>query len=515
MEKRLLIFGLDCATPQLVFNEWLDDLPTIKDMMHRGTFRPLFSTIPPITVPAWMSMMTSKDGGQLGMYGFRNRKDHSYEALYTVNANNVKAKTLWNYLSRNRLSSLIWGIPLTYPPKPLNGMMVSSFLTPDKSVQWTYPAEAAAEIDAVADGDYIIDVKNFRTDDKDRLLAQIHLMTERRFKAFRHFYKKEEPDFAILVEMGIDRIHHGFWRYMDKTHRLYQSGNRYENAIHDYYVSLDKELARTLDLAPAGTEVMVVSDHGAKAMVGGFCINEWLQQEGYLTLKEQPAAPTKLKADMIDWSKTKAWGEGGYYSRIFMNVKGREPQGVIAQDDYPYERDGLIRKLQFTKDEKGENLGTIVYRPEEIYADIVNIPPDLIVHLGGLDWRSVGSVGVGTLHTFENDTGPDDANHAQEGIFITSIRLNTSVAQKDPYSIFDIAPTVLDYFGLEIPDDMIGESLLGGEFMEQPDQLADRLKSYSSEIGSERARRRVPGADVDLVETGGGTDKNGFADTGD
>ena len=85
-DKKLLVLGMDCMTPQLVFDEWRDDLPTIKGIMEEGTYRPLFSTIPPITVPAWMSMMTSKDGGQLGMYGFRNRKDYSYDALYTVQA---------------------------------------------------------------------------------------------------------------------------------------------------------------------------------------------------------------------------------------------------------------------------------------------------------------------------------------------------------------------------------------------------------------------------------------------
>jgi predicted AlkP superfamily phosphohydrolase/phosphomutase len=488
--KKLLVIGLDCATPQLVFDEWKDDLPTIGRIMDEGTYRPLFSTIPPITVPAWMSMMTSKDGGQLGMYGFRNRKSHDYEALYTVNASNVKHKTIWNYLSRNRLSSLIFGIPLTYPPKPLNGVMVSSFLTPDKSVQFTYPDEVKAELDAAAEGDYIIDVKNFRTDNKDWLLDQIYVMTRRRFKAFRHFYAEGDFDFAMVVEMGIDRIHHGFWRYMAKDHRLYEPGNKYENAIHDYYVHLDEEVAKTLELADDDTEVMIVSDHGAKTMVGAICINEWLQREGYLTLKEQPKERTRLTPDMIDWSKTKAWGEGGYYSRIFMNVKGREPQGTIPADEYQEFRDVLLDKLEHIEDEDGNCIGTIVFRPQDIYAEIVNIPPDLIVHLGGLDWRSAGSVGLGAVHLYENDTGPDDANHAQEGIFITSMKLEEPVAQKNPYSIFDIAPTVLDYFGIDIPEDMIGETLLGGPWLgEQPEQLADKLKSMTDEIGRERERK--------------------------
>jgi predicted AlkP superfamily phosphohydrolase/phosphomutase len=487
-DKKLLVLGMDCMTPQLVFDEWKDDLPTIKGIMESGTHRPLFSTIPPITVPAWMSMMTSKDGGQLGMYGFRNRKDYSYDALYTVNANNVKHKKVWDYLAHKRLSSLIFGIPLTYPPKPLNGVMVCSFLTPDKTTQYTYPPEVAAELDRVADGDYIIDVKNFRTDDKDWLLDQIHTMTRRRFKAFRHFYQKEEPDFAMLVEMGIDRIHHGFWRFMDKAHRLYEPGHKYENAIHDYYVLLDAEIAETLDLvkkvAPQ-TEVMIVSDHGAKTMVGGICINEWLQREGYLTLKEQPSEPKRMTYDMIDWSKTKAWGEGGYYSRIFMNVEGREPEGIVPAADYREVREELADKLRHIVDEKGREIGTVVYHPEHIYEEIVNIPPDLIVHLGNLDWRSAGSVGMGTIHIFENDTGPDDANHAQEGIFISSMKLREPVAHKDLYSIFDIAPSILDYFDIEVPRDMIGESLItdGMWIRSQPKELADGLRQISVSTG--------------------------------
>jgi predicted AlkP superfamily phosphohydrolase/phosphomutase len=464
--------------------------------MEEGTFRPLFSTIPPITVPAWMSMMTSKDGGQLGMYGFRNRKDYSYDALYTVNFSNVKEKTIWDYLARNRKSSLIWGVPLTYPPKPMNGMVVSSFLAPDKNAPYVYPEEAKAEIDEVAEGDYIIDVKNFRTDDKDWLLDQIHTMTRRRFKAFRHFYQKEEPDFAIMVEMGIDRIHHGFWRFMDKKHRLYEPGNKYEHAIHDYYVELDREIAETIALArkvAPGVEVMIVSDHGAKTMVGGICINEWLQREGYLTLKEQPSEPKRMTYDMIDWSKTKAWGEGGYYSRIFMNVQGREPQGIIPATDYQKVREELAEKLRHITDDKGKEIGTVVYHPEHIYERIVNIPPDLVVHLGNLDWRSAGSVGMGTIHIFENDTGPDDANHAQEGIFITTLKLREPVAHKDPYSIFDIAPTVLDYFEIDVPHDMIGESLLSeGIWLEkQPKEIAEGLRAVSVATGK-RAYADLP-----------------------
>ncbi len=456
---KLVILGLDCAEPSLVFDKWISDLPNIKRLVGDGLHGPLKSTLPPITVPAWTSMMTSHDPGMLGFYGFRNRRSYGYEDLYFANAKYVKAKTLWNHLSRNRMRSLVFGVPQTYPPKPLNGMLVASFLTPGKDVSFTYPDEVKAELDQVADGNYIIDVENFRTDRKDELLSAIYVMTERRFKAFRHFLQKDSYDFAIMVEMGIDRIHHGFWRYSDKNHRLYEPGNKYENVIHDYYVSLDAEIGRTLDALPSDTSVMVVSDHGAKTMVGAICINEWLQREGYLTLKERPSERKRFKVDMVDWSKTKVWGEGGYYSRIFMNVQGREPDGVIPKEQYETARDELKARLEAIEDENGRCINTKVFKPEEVYRVTNNIPPDLIVYLGNLDWRSAGSVGVGSVYMYENDTGPDDANHAEEGIFIWHIPGEKPGGPKT-YSIYDIAPSVLKYFDIDIPDNMIGKSII-------------------------------------------------------
>lgn len=456
---KLVVIGLDCATPQLVFDKWLDELPNIKSVIDDALYGKMVSTIPPITVPAWTAMMTSHDPGMLGFYGFRNRKSYGYDDLYFANANYVKAKTIWNYLSRNRMSSLIMGVPQTYPPKPLNGVLIASFLTPNKDVQFTWPDDIKAELDQAADGDYIIDVDDFRTDDKDKLLKSIYVMTERRFKAFRHFLKKDF-DFAMMVEMGIDRIHHGFWRFFDKDHRLYEPGNKYENAIKDYYRYVDSEVGETLKQLDKDTSVIIVSDHGAKTMHGAICINEWFQQEGYLTLKEQPKEQTRLKMDMIDWEKTSCWGEGGYYSRIFFNVKGREPQGVIPQDEYESFRNQLIAKLEAMTDENGNLINNRIFKPEEIYRECKNIPPDLILYPGNLDWRSAGSVGTGSIHIYENDTGPDDANHAQEGIFIWRIPGKKWDKREDTISIYDIAPSILKFYGIDIPENMIGKPLI-------------------------------------------------------
>lgn len=459
-ERKLLVIGLDCATPQLVFDAWRDELPHLRSLMDRGIWGKLRSTVPPITIPAWTCMMTSQDPGMLGIYGFRNRASYGYEDLYIANAKYVKAKTVWNHLSRNRMSSLVFGVPQTYPPKPLNGMMVSCFMTPGKDVPFTYPEEIRAELDRAADGDYIIDVEDFRTDNKAELVAQVHRMTERRFKAFRHFLHKDDFRFAMMVEMGIDRIHHAFWRFMDHSHRLYEPGNPFENVIREYYHAVDAQVGETIASAGDEWSVMVVSDHGAKPMQGAICINEWLQREGYLTLKQQPAKPMRLKPDMIDWEHTRAWGEGGYYSRIFFNVRGREPQGVIPPEQYEAFRGELKAKLEAIPDEQGRNIGTRCFRPEDIYRRVENIAPDLVVYLGDLDWRSAGSVGVGSIYLYENDTGPDDANHAQDGIFIWRLPGDVKALRTDDFAIYDIAPSILRFFGLDPAPEMIGNPII-------------------------------------------------------
>jgi len=129
-------------------------------------------------------------------------------------------------------------------------------------------------------------------------------------------------DFLMFVEIGVDRVQHAFWKFFDKNHHLYVQGSRYENAIRDYYRFIDEKVGGLLKHIDNETVVIVVSDHGAKRMRGAFCINEWLIKKGYLALKKRPEKVVSLDKAEVDWSKTKAWGWGGYHARIYINVKG-------------------------------------------------------------------------------------------------------------------------------------------------------------------------------------------------
>lgn len=456
MSRRLCVIGLDCVAPELLYGPWLEEMPNVRRLIEGGFAGNMVSTIPPITVPAWMAMMTSQDPGMLGIYGFRNRASYDYENVFTVNSTYVKAKTVWNYLSRNRLRSIVMGVPLTYPPKPLNGLMVTSFLTPNKDVEYTHPSDLKNSLDALAGGEYIIDVRDFRNERKQETLDQIYRMTTARFRAFRELLAREDWDFAMMVEMGPDRLHHAFWRYFDTSHRLYEAGNEFADAMHAYYLYMDEEIGRTVDALPADTSVILVSDHGAKKMNGGICINEFFMREGLLALKEALEKPTKLRTGMIDFSRTKAWGEGGYYGRVFLNVEGREPNGQIPAGQLEAFKADLKAKLEALGDENGNDIGTKVFFPEDVYRECNGTPPDMIVYFGDLDWRSAGTVGGGEIHIFENDTGPDDANHAQEGIFVWSGRGKPATGPTDRVSIYDIAPSILDFYSIDTPEGMIG-----------------------------------------------------------
>ena len=455
---KVFVIGIDCGEPSLVFERWRDRLPNLSRLMETGTYGELTSTIPAITVPAWASMLSSKDPGQLGFYGFRNRADHSYERMSIASARSIKVPRVWNLLSAAGKKVVVAGVPQTYPVEPVNGALISSFLTPSTQSQYTHPPELKAEIEGLLDGEYMFDVPQFRTENKDHLLAQIYQMAERQHTVVKHLMTSIPWDFFMHVDMGVDRMHHGFWKFFDPRHPKYEPGNPYENAIRDYYVHLDAQIGERLALLDDDTAVLVVSDHGAKPMVGGICFNEWLKQEGYLVLEHQPAGIVPLEKCEVDWSRTRAWGSGGYYARLFLNVKGREPEGIIEPEDYERVRDELIERIAAIADPDGKVIGSVAYKPEEIYRQVNNIAPDLIVYFGNLSWRSLGSLGTGRVHTFENDTGPDDANHAQEGLYIYYHPHRASQGPGPRRHLMDVAPTLLDLVGVDVPADMRGSS---------------------------------------------------------
>jgi len=188
-----MVIGLDCAEPELVFKRWLDRLPNIRSLIERGVYGPLRSCDPPITVPAWAVMTSSKKPGTLGVYGFRNRANYSYDEHMIANSTAIKTDRVWDILSRHDKKVILLGIPQTFPPKPVNGVLVGDFLTPDTKSDYTYPPELKNEITKVV-GDYVLDVREFRSDKKDSILKEIFDMKRKRFQLARYPLTEKERD---------------------------------------------------------------------------------------------------------------------------------------------------------------------------------------------------------------------------------------------------------------------------------------------------------------------------------
>jgi len=451
---KLLVIGLDCAAPELLLGD--ERLVNLRRLMAAGAYGRLESVIPPITVPAWMCMATSQDPGTLGVYGFRNRTDHSYAGLGIANSRSIQELAIWDQLAREGKRSVIIGVPPSFPPRKVNGICVGCFLTPSTTNDdYTWPVSVKAEIASLV-GEYEVDVKGFRTDQKAWLRDSVFRMSRKLFQVVRHYLASTEWDYFQFVDIGLDRVHHGFWRYHDPEHVLHEPGSEFENVIRDYYLHLDQEIGRLLEGLDDETVVLVTSDHGARRLDGGFCVNEWLVREKLLTLNEYPKSVTPFGKLSVDWGRTRVWSEGGYYARVFFNVQGREPEGTIPAAEYETFRDEMKARLEATIP------GTLVFKPEEIYRTVRNVAPDLIVHFGGLSYRSVGGVGYPELIVVENDTGPDDCNHAQHGSFILAGPRFPAVGELSGVRLLDIAPTLLELGGYDVPSSMQGRSLAGG-----------------------------------------------------
>src|SRR6266516_4261251 len=407
---RDVVIGLNCATPKLLFDDLRSEVPTIAKLMDNGMYGDLASITPPITVPAWACGMTGQTPGQLGIYGFRNRKDATYDGLSIAHSGSVKEPAVWDALGAKGMRSVLIGVPPSYPPpSEFPGWRVGCFLTPPSADRYAFPQDLEAEIEEELGGKgrYIFDIPNFRTAGFDVTLDQVFKMTERRFQ--------------------VD------------------------------YRSLDRELASLIELVPDDAVTIVMSDHGARPMMGGLCFNDWLIQQGYLALEQQVVGgPVPFKDVPIDWTRTVAWGDGGYYGRLFLNVKGREPHGVVAPSRYEATRNELIEKLEAGPGPDGTPLGTKVLKPQDVYPDVRGVAPDLLVYFGDLSWRSVGSIGNPSLFTYENDTGPDGANHDRDGILIMSGAPGQATGKTEGLRLVDVGPTILSLYDIDASEALPG-----------------------------------------------------------
>ena len=456
--RRVVVIGLDSVPPDLLFDRFLPEMPNLKALMQRGVWGTLRTTDPPITIPAWAVMFSGVDPGTLGLYGFRHRRPGTYFDEYTPSPKLLAEPALWSILSRDGYRVCVIGMPPGYPPPTVNGVYVSDILTPDHATDTATPPAMVEELRKVAPG-YTFDI-TFRAEDRERISKELFTMTQARFALARHLLQKEPWDLFAIHEIGPDRLHHAFWKYFDSRHPRHVPGSPFADLARRYYRLMDEEIGKLVALVGPETSVLIASDHGSQGMSGCFCINEWLIQKGYLVLQTPPKAPgLRLEQAQVDWRRTTAWGAGGYYARINFNVAGREPNGIVAPDDVPQLIERLTRELGAVTKPDGRPLGVKVHDPKVLYRNVRGDPPDLMLYFGDVDWRSAGTLGHGRLFLEENDTGPDDAVHSFEGIYLFLGGSKPGGRHGLERAIIDVAPTLMRTLGLDVPATMQGRPI--------------------------------------------------------
>jgi len=517
--RRVLVVGLDGGTFDLI-DPWAREgrLPTLARLMDRGVRARLMSTIPPTTPIAWTTFSTGKNPGKHGVLGFTKRSAGSYEES-VASAADIDGETLWTILSRTGKKVVVLNVPMTYPVSPVNGIMISGFMTP-----FNAPYSYASDVDLtdMLKGYRIYMQKNLADSDRaiDEWLADLYDVTRRRAKLALHLLKNYDWDFFMVVFSGTDWICHAFWRYMDPTCTGYDESKAetHGDVIKEYYSEIDSILEKFLAAIEEDTALMIMSDHGSAPVRKILYLNDWLQRAGFLKLKEGTLADprrvdvwlprlglplekvlsflashgTLMKvarsvwrrmgteitiSGRTDWSKTTAYisGEG-----IRINLKGREPNGIVEPgEEFEEVIRSLSEKLIDYRDERtGEKLVEKVLRREEVYfGPHAEDAPDLFVRTAysvlpyrGFELRRevirpAANVLFGPLQY---------GKHDMEGVFLATgkdIRRGETIAGA---SLEDLTPTILHSLGLPVPDDMDGKVL---PIFEPDSELAQKTPS--------------------------------------
>ena len=507
---KVLIIGLDGATFDLM-TPWVQagKLPNLAKLLRKGISGKLRSTNPPMSPPAWNSFMTGKNPGKHGVFDFTERKPKSYETCF-INASWRKAPTICKYVSEAGKSVAAISIPFTYPPEKLTGIMISGMDAPgvaglvDRSA--TYPPELCDEIRSKV-GEYPMGANLFAYTDPKEMIEAIDRTMERKAATALYLYKKQEWDCFMFVLGETDAASHRFWRFCDPSSPVREDvppDAEVANALFTVYEKADKIIGQFLEIVPSDTIVIIMSDHGQ----GGNSdkavrLNQWLSSQGILKFKASnglmsvglglgkqyglrvlPArikrllyrftnipnkVETLVRFSAINWRKTLAYSEETpYFPSIWINLKGREPGGIVEEGEYDRVCEEIREKLTLWRDPySGQRIVKHVYRRGEIYSGPhVEKAPDLIIEWGldnGYSYLFRPSTGKRKPPVCKVDAWEKkkvkSGDHREEGIFIASGPVLKDSSKLKNAEIIDVAPTLLYLMGLPIPKDMDGKVL--------------------------------------------------------
>jgi predicted AlkP superfamily phosphohydrolase/phosphomutase len=488
--RRVLIIGLDGATFRLL-EPWAREgaLPSLADVMARGSYGELRSTFPALTPPAWASFMTGKNPGKHGVYSFRETAAQRYESGPLVSANLLQARTLWEIVGDAGLPVGAVNVPPSYPVRPVNGFMVACMFAPPGESRLIYPEDDQHLLGP----DYVTNVKppgNLRTSDPgygDRALEYLRLLrhnAERRLALTTELMRRHAWALLSVVFYEPDRIQHFFWDYLagrppaGVPAELAREITTRARAI---YRLLDDAMAALVAEAGPETVTLVVSDHGfGPGPERVLHPNRWLADNGWLAqhrswrlrrwlVKQLPRRyKQRLKSVetlLVDFAASDAWCEvmETRSAGVWLNLRGRQPRGRVEPGaDYERRRDELIQGLGAWRD-GGAPVFSRVVRREEVYdGPATALAPDVLLEAAprfGFTFGLRTELQSGVLAAPFDGAGYRGA-HEPEGIFLAVGPGIAARGRVGAQPIEAIAPTALCLLGLGIPRGMDAPPML-------------------------------------------------------
>ena len=299
--RRLLLIGLDGATPELALGAWRTKLRTLHMLTDRGVRGRLQSSIPWASLPAWLSLLSGQDPGQLGIYSTTLRQQHSYAAPAPPDSRAMREPRLWDILGAAGKHVGVVGAPTTTPAPQVNGHLIGDQITADGSA--IYPPELRQQVATWIEDD--LPPRLADDDEIGQIVGGAYARTEQRFRLARRLLARDTYDCFILYDDGIATVQRALWDALDPAHRRYQPDHPSAAVISTFYRFVDDQIADLLELIDDNTIVALVSACGAQALDGEPALNDWLIEQGDLVLHARPDRPATLDECIVDWAHTR------------------------------------------------------------------------------------------------------------------------------------------------------------------------------------------------------------------
>jgi predicted AlkP superfamily phosphohydrolase/phosphomutase len=528
---KVFILGLDGATWSVLeplIHEGL--LPNLAKLREQGSWGNLLSVFPPLSPVAWTGVVTGKNPGKHGIFEF---VEYGHRPLsgHVNSSRAVQTEQLWEIAQRHGKKTVVGGVPMSYPARPsknFSGFFLGDFLSPAGASDFSSDAAFFAELERAV-GPYRAWSTSIHDGGNEAVvLDDLHRFMEQHLKAIRVLMKRCEWDFFVFNLMATDRLQHELWHVWDLTHRAARGRESELESLRprllEFWQSIDEAIGEIKADLPSDTAFLIISDHGFGPIEHYVNLNVWLLEQGYIALKDSFYVKQKhwfyrrgvtpewiyglmtkfglgshrvsrfrgkqnsfvdrlgeslfLSRRHIDWSQTRAYAQGNF-GQIFLNLKGRQPNGCVTADDVRPLLDELKAAIaSVPHPETGKPLVERVFEREELYhGPHTYLAPDLTIVLTDWRYRTIGLHDFTTNRMIAPAFGPT-GDHRLDGVLIGAGPMFRAGAKPVKASLLDIAPTVLHLLGLAVPNDLDGRVLM--EILDRETALASTPSVYAS-----------------------------------